>query len=145
MRCYYVVTDNNASQKDRAQRDELKMRLAVSDLEDNAPNRQIQFGKVDRTGARWFGGIDLDSKALTALNKRDASGRAVQQKLTALLESEIRAALPAGERANLSVQVVAFNADILIASQQAQAWLAANWSYPDDKPDRGGDIRPGRS
>ncbi len=145
MRCYYVVTDNNAVKKSREQRDELKSRMAVSDLEDNTPNRQIQFGKVDSTGTRWSGGIDRAAHALGALNKRDTSGRAVQQKLTALLEAEIRAALPAGERANLTVQVVVFDANPERAAQAAQAWLAANWSYPDVKSDIGGDIRPGRS
>lgn len=145
MRCYYVITDSNPVKKSREQREEIKSRMVVSDLEDSTPNRQIQFGKVDPTGTRWFGGIDLDAKALTALNKRDASGRAVQQKLTALLESEIRAALPAGERTNLSVQVVVFDANPERAAQAAQSWLAANWSYPDAKSDPGDTIRPGRS
>lgn len=135
MRFYYVVTDNNAVKKTREQREELKSRMAVSDLEDNTPNRQFQFGKIDSTGTRWFGGIDLDTKALAELNKRDTSGRAVQQKLQTLLEAEIRGALPAGERSNLSVQVVVFHADPERASQAAQTWLATNWSYPDDKPE----------
>lgn len=132
MRLYYVVTDTSPAKKNTEQRRELLDRMAVRDLEANAPNRTFQVHKTDATGTRWFGGIDLDAPTLVKLNDRRKGEPDTQRKLAALLQAELRAALPAGERGQFTVEVVAADSDPLRASQAAMQWLAVNWSYPPD-------------
>lgn len=129
MRLYFVVTDNNASKKNADARAELKQRMTTGDLEADAPNRQFQFHKSDASGTRWFGGIDLDSRALNILAERRKSEPEARDKLAALLQAELRSLLPAGQRSNLTVQIVAADDDIQRASETARKWLEANWEY----------------
>lgn len=129
MRVYYVVTDNNPTKRTLDQRIDLKSRLSVRDLEGDNPNEQFQFLKVDASGTRWFGGIDLNVSRLANLAERRKGETTVQARLTALLQAELRALFATGERTRVTVQVVVADDDPDKASAAAKVWLEANWMY----------------
>lgn len=129
MRLYYVVTDTSPTKKTPEQRHSLIEDMRIHDLESDTPNRIFQAHKVDATGSQWFGGIDLDGPAIDRLSNRRKGETGISAKLSALLQSELRAVLGASERARFTVEVVAVNEDAQAASEAALDWLKANWDY----------------